>query len=277
MRGNGIEVENLGKVRINGEWFAGFSYQGFLTVNTKTYVEEPERANDGSMPNIEDHDTFFVPRVKLNFKYLSIEDYQRLMRAVSPNQFPVEYWDKQTGDWVQHMMYCEPEEMAKLYNVKTWVFGVLDYEVSFIGTLNNNREFTISYDVNGGTLSTENNKGTFAQANVYQYGNFVAHDGVYYRAIYSETDSETGETTHPAFHDIPITNEKYWEVFSLLNATPFYWGRQFVVEDSNNIFIPPTGKTFKEWNTSASGKGARYYPNQHSNCFGNMLLYAIWG
>ena len=141
------EVEDLGKIWINGQEFSGMAYQGLLTVNTKTYVEEPKRVNNGSMPNIEDHDTFIVPRCKVNFKFFSIDDYQRLCRVInSANQFPVKYFDKQFGEFREHYMYVEPEEMAKIYNVGTSVIGVLDYEVSFIGTLNNLEEFTVNYD-----------------------------------------------------------------------------------------------------------------------------------
>ena len=142
-----IENENLGKIFIGGEEFTGIGYQGLMTVNTKTYVEEPTRANDGSIPNIDDHDTFIVPRCKVNFKFFNIRDYQRLCRVLnSANQFPVKYFDKQFGEFREYYMYVEPEEMAKIYNVGTSVIGVLDYEVSFIGTLNNLEEFNVKYD-----------------------------------------------------------------------------------------------------------------------------------
>lgn len=130
-------VEDMDKVWIDGQEFSGIGYQGILTVNTKTYVESPTRANDGSIPNINDYDTFIVPRCKVNFKLFSIEDYQRLCNiVVAKNEFVVKYFDKQVGDFVEHNMYCEPEEMHKMFNVGTRVIGVLDYEISFIGTLN---------------------------------------------------------------------------------------------------------------------------------------------
>ena len=68
----GIEEKDLAKIYIGGEEFSGIAYQGLLTVNTKTYVDEPTRANDGSMPNIDEHDTFVVPRCKVNFKFFNI-------------------------------------------------------------------------------------------------------------------------------------------------------------------------------------------------------------
>ena len=141
--------EDLGRVRIGSEWFTGIGYQGLLTVNTKTYVKSPTRANDGSIQNINDYDTFVVPRCKLNFKYFSIEDYQRLTNVIlSSNEFPVTYFDKFTGTMVTHYMYIEPEEMTKIYNIGTRLIGVLDYEVSFIGTLNHLEEYLVSYNAN---------------------------------------------------------------------------------------------------------------------------------
>ena len=144
----GARVPNLDSIIIAGNEFKGIGYQGLLTVNTKTYVESPTRSNDGSIPNINDHDTFVVPRCKINFKYLKLEDYQRLCRILnSANEFPVTYYDKEFGKFVTQMMYVEPEEMKKIFNVGTYVFGVLDYEVSFIGTLNERQEFSIVYHV----------------------------------------------------------------------------------------------------------------------------------
>lgn len=148
-----FNVENMDTIKIWDEEFKGIGYQGLMTTNTKTFVEQPERTLDGSMPNIDDHDTFFVPRAKVNFKLFSIEDYQRLCHVVSlANQFPVTYFDKQVGEFVTHYMYMEPEEMRKMFNVGTRVIGVLDYEVSFIGTLNNIPEKRVNYYLN---LSSE--------------------------------------------------------------------------------------------------------------------------
>lgn len=148
-----INVSNLGRVKIGNEYFTGIGYQGLLTVNTKTYVESPSRANDGSISNLNDYDVFFVPRCKLNFKYFKIEDYQRLLNEISgKNEFPVEYFDKQTGTLVSFNMYIEPEEMTKLYNVGTNVFGVIDYDVSFIGTRNDLPSYNVIFYENKTTL-----------------------------------------------------------------------------------------------------------------------------
>ena len=141
----------LDVVKINGEPFKGIGYNGLLTVNTKTYKTSPVRSGDGSIPNINDYATFIVPRADINFKYMTIEDYQRFCTAITPNEFNVEYFDKQKGQRVVHKMYVAPEEMTKIYNVGTSVIGVLDYKVSLIGTLNSIELLTVYYDTNGGT------------------------------------------------------------------------------------------------------------------------------
>lgn len=204
-------VDDLGTVWINGEKFKGIGYQGLLTVNTKTYVSEPTRANDGSMPNISDHETFVVPRCKLNFKYMSLDDYQRLCNAILPNEFPVTYYDKQMGQMVTHYMYAEPEEMTKIYNVGTNVIGVLDFEVSFIGTLNSLPSMTVRFDKGNDNAKVKNlatvNNGVYYNIVTYVKGDRVIYNDEYYEAIY-EVDSFTGVS--PTGSDVSA----YWVAVS---------------------------------------------------------------
>lgn len=142
-------VSDLDCVWVGGEKFTGIGYQGLQSVNTVTYVESPTRSNDGSIDNINDYETFVVPRVTLTFKLLPLETYQRLCHVVSvSNEFPVTYWDKQIGKWVTHKMYCEPEQMKKLFNVGYKVVGVLDFQISFIGTLNDLQQCNVVYFLN---------------------------------------------------------------------------------------------------------------------------------
>jgi len=271
--GNAINVENLNKVWVAGEEFTGIAYAGLLNVNTKTYVEEPKRSNDGSIENINDYDTFVVPRAKFNFKYFSISDYQRLCRVVnSGNQFPVTYFDKQFGTFVTHLMYCEPEQMANLYNVGTSVIGVLDYEISFIGTLNNMQLFNVSYNSNGCELRTWN---TYSSETTYDLGDRVKNTSeeditTYYEYINEESKSGT-----------ELSDIEYWKVIdsSILETIKKRWGESVEIssgEDLTNFYIPPTGKTFLGWNTLADGTGYNAFPNSNQTIFENMTLYAMW-
>lgn len=217
-------VEDLGTVWINGEPFTGIGYQGLLTVNTKTYVSEPTRANDGSMPNIADHESFVVPRCKVNFKYMSLDDYQRLCNAILPNEFPVKYYDKQFGGFVEHYMYAEPEEMAKLYNVGTSVIGVLDYEVSFIGTLNKLQSVTVQFDKGNDNAKIRNlsklNNGVFLKNAIYEKGTRVIYNDEYYEAIfYVDSFSGISPTASGATtYWVSVTAPTQWQYESSYNS-----------------------------------------------------------
>ena len=211
------KVENLGKIWVNGQEFSGMAYQGLLTVNTKTYVDEPTRSNDGSISNINDYDTFIVPRCKVNFKYFSIEDYRRFCDAIQSNEFVVKYYDKQFDEFVSHKMYCEPEEMAKLYNVGTDVFGLLDYEVSFIGTLNDLDTKTITYQSNGGTI--KGNPQLYSSNTTYKKGDRVYLEDVknpkntskyrYFEAIYYNNKFKPKDDSGNLV--IELGNTTYWQ------------------------------------------------------------------
>lgn len=133
----------LQPIIINGEKFEGYS--SFNCINTKIYVEEPSRTLDGSIPNINDYDTFFVPRVNISFKYMTIDDYRRLIKALTPNEFNVSYYDYETDRYVTHKMYCEPREMAKIFNRGYEILAVTEQTVSLIGTLNDTETKTLRY------------------------------------------------------------------------------------------------------------------------------------
>lgn len=133
----------LQPVVINGEKFEGYS--SFSCINTKTYVEEPSRTLDGSIPNINDYDTFFVPRMTISFKYMTIDDYRRLIKALTPNEFNVSYYDFEMDRYVTYKMYCEPREMAKIFNKGYEILAITEQTISLIGTLNDVEYLTIKY------------------------------------------------------------------------------------------------------------------------------------
>ncbi len=269
---NGITDSNLGTITINGEDFTGIGYQGLMTVNTKTYVEEPVKSNDGSIPNIEDHITFVVPRCKVNFKYFNIRDYQSLCRILaSSNQFPVTFFDKQFGERRTYMMYCEPEEMTKIYNCSTTVLGLLDYEVSFIGTLNNLANYTISFSANGlqsRSISVYNDSTTYSNGDLVKES--VSANDCY---KYINSTSSAGQ---------PLSNNTYWKFiqnpFTATNEKR--WGDSITIPSLETItafYIIPTGKQFNSWNTEHNGTGFNAMANSNWTVFENATLYVMIG
>lgn len=267
-----IENKDLAKIWIGGEEFTGIGYQGLMTVNTKTYVEEPTRANDGSIPNIDDHDTFVVPRCKVNFKFFNIRDYQRLCRVVnSANQFPVKFFDKQFGEFREYMMYAEPEEMAKMFNIGTSVIGLLDYEVSFVGTRNNLDTYSVKYITSGLTAKTIN---TYNEGVSYSLDNIVsiseADEIKYYK--YNNEQSSIGK---------PITDTNYWtRIYKHIDQENIVsWGhsiKTLAFSDLTNFYEMPNGKVLKGWNTLSDGTGLTILPNSNWSVFEKTNIYPIF-
>jgi len=138
-----VTENRLEPIEINGEQFVGYS--SFYCINTKTYVQEPERTLDGSIPNIEDYETFLVPRVKISFSYMTIDDFRRFLRAITPNEFNVKYYDYEIDQIVTHKMYIEPREMAEIYNRGFEILATTGLEISLIGTLNDTNYLTTTY------------------------------------------------------------------------------------------------------------------------------------
>lgn len=136
----------LQPIIINGEQFQGYS--SFFCINSKVYVEEPERTYDGSIPNINDYETFIVPRVKISFKYMTISDFRRFLKAITPNEFNVTYYDYETNQNVTYKMYCETREMSKIFNRGYEILAIQEQEISLIATLNNIDYLTITYNDN---------------------------------------------------------------------------------------------------------------------------------
>lgn len=267
-----IEEKDLASIYIGGEKFSGIAYQGLLTVNTKTYVDEPTRANDGSMPNIDDHDTFVVPRCKVNFKFFNIKDYQRLCRVVnSANQFPVSYFDSQFGEFRTYMMYAEPEEMSRLYNVGTYVIGKLDFEISFIGTLNDLEKFNVKYITDGLTPRVFN---AYSSSTTYSQDTIV-----------TSTDDKGNETYFKYINSTstsgkPLTDVEYWkQIYKKIDKVEnIAWGHSLQTlkySDLTDFYIIPTGKTFVGWNTIKDGTGLNVLPNSRWSVFEETNIYPV--
>ena len=267
-----IENKDLAKIWIGGEEFTGIGYQGLMTVNTKTYVEEPTRSNDGSIPNIDDHDTFIVPRCKVNFKFFNIRDYQRLCRVVnSANQFPVKFFDKQFGEFREYYMYAEPEEMAKMFNVGTSVIGLLDYEVSFIGTLNNLPKHNVKYITTGLTAKTIN---PYSESITYSLDSIVSvtEDDVIKYYKYKNDQSSSGK---------PVTDTNYWtRIYKHIDQENIVsWGQSIKVlpfSDLTNFYQIPSDRVFKGWNTLPDGTGLNMFPNSNWSVFEDTNIYPVF-
>lgn len=118
----------------------------YKVFNTKTYVSSPVRSNDGSIGNINDYDVFFVPRIIINFNFISFEDYVFLNEIInSSNEYYIGYYDTSSGVSSYDYFYLTPEESEKLLYVDGSIKGVQNLTLSFVGTLNQSKQTYIAF------------------------------------------------------------------------------------------------------------------------------------
>ena len=79
---------------------------------------------------------------------MTISDFRRFLKAITPNEFNVTYYDYETNQNVTYKMYCETREMSKIFNRGYDILAIQEQEISLIATLNNIDYLTITYNDN---------------------------------------------------------------------------------------------------------------------------------
>ena len=126
--------------------FGGLGHRMLKTQNQLTYNSSPSRQTDGSMENINDYDSFILPKVELGFKFIDYETYQKLRRfLLAKRTFDVTYYDKDFNEFVKHEMYAEPDDLTNFFNLGEQIIGSEDFIVRFIATLNNRQICNITF------------------------------------------------------------------------------------------------------------------------------------
>lgn len=262
----------LGTIILDGEAFDDIGYEMLETTNAMTYSESPSRSRTGKM-YLEDMDTFIVPRCKVGFKLMKIENFIAFRRLLlERKEHTLNYFDKDFGERVTHKMYVESSPLQKFFARGTSVVGVENYSLEFIGLLNEDTTYKVSYDANGGTKVPVSE---YSASTMYTKDSIVKENDVYYRYI----NSESG-----AGHELDDT--AYWEIIDMSafeDPTPVFWGESVMVEDCSGIFKPPSGKSNSPYyanKVNADGSMAegawKYYPGQSLSVFRDMTLYAVW-
>ena len=142
-------IRQLDRIRIDGEEILGYFEYSFL--EEKTYKTQPVRADDGSIPDLENYATFLTPRLIIKYNMMQIEDYRKLMKKLKQkNVFNVECYDIVEDKRVAHEMYFAPPQMPIIYQQYLAVLGVQEYTIELIGT-NRKTHINITYDFNFGS------------------------------------------------------------------------------------------------------------------------------
>lgn len=132
--------------QLDGITFGGLGHRMLKTQNQLTYNTSPSRQTDGSMENINDYDSFILPKVELGFKFIDYKTYQNLRRLLlAKRTFVVTYYDKDFNEFVTHEMYAEPDDLTNFFNLGEMIIGSEDFVVRFIATLNNRQICEIKF------------------------------------------------------------------------------------------------------------------------------------
>ena len=142
----------LTQVIINGQEFS--LYTDYFNHDTMTWQKDPERQLDGSMPGINDIERFPAPILWLDFGFITISDYRRLMAAIRPAEFVVTFYNIEMDTLVSHKMYAHPLQRNTIHNYGKNLIGVRGLAITLVGTLNDNPEYSISFNLNGATTGT---------------------------------------------------------------------------------------------------------------------------
>lgn len=145
---------------LDDEKFDGIGHGMLKSQNQLTYSASPSRQIDGSMQNINDYDSFILPKVEIGFKLISYETFQKLRKfLLAKRTFNVKYYDKDFNRLVTHEMYAEPDDLTAFFNLCDQIIGSQDFVVRFVATLNKRQtyeaKFLSYFDLTDYTTSIE--------------------------------------------------------------------------------------------------------------------------
>lgn len=128
----GVETLIIGSTNVT-------SYSDYFVLNELVYSQEPQRYNTGELEDLSLIDSFIVPRIFVDFKYLNVDKYRELLQALAIKEFPITYYDPDDNTTKTKLFYLKPISRSKLYVKPTSngveVKGVRDLSLEFVATL----------------------------------------------------------------------------------------------------------------------------------------------
>ena len=138
-------TQEIKPIEVNGIKFPMHS-EYFFDLK-KTYKESPARAIDGSINSFPKK--FFVPYFKIKYSLLKMEDYQQMMSLLQGDEQSVKFYDSFAREYRTAKFYCQQPTYNKLYGMKGDYYYIIDLELIFSGTLNNETAGTVAFNMNG--------------------------------------------------------------------------------------------------------------------------------
>lgn len=139
-------ADGIGSFIIDGVTYNGYGDYTFFWENT--LVKQPNRAQDGSMGNLDTVASFVTAHMKATYSIMPITEYRKLMEQylnktnegfLPRKHFSVTCYDPIYDEHITRDMYlATPETPKYVYRVeedkKVSVIGVENYTVELIGT-----------------------------------------------------------------------------------------------------------------------------------------------
>lgn len=131
------------------------NYGNYSFVWQQTLRESPSRVDNGALPQLRNIPSFITGNLKIDFDFISIDDYRRLMKliyGVKEHCYKVKCYDIVYDRMVIIEMYIQPEEMPKIYAISDAIqignndnevidlIGVQSHVIQLVGTGNDNAQ-----------------------------------------------------------------------------------------------------------------------------------------
>lgn len=134
-------------LKINGHELPMHSV--YLFENVKTYTEEPSRSLDFSVAFTP---KAFIPLVTVTWAMMKIEDYEKLISRIAPDEITLKYSDTEEGTYKTGKFYAQRPTVERNIALEGDFMYVRNVKVVFASTMSEPPEtFTITYNANGGT------------------------------------------------------------------------------------------------------------------------------
>lgn len=135
-----FEDKSIGTIYITGgglykEPFTGIGVDSKFGWQELVWKKTPSRGGDFAFSNMDDIDVGLVARCEVNIKYMDIDKYMKLRKAIARERyFRVEFFDIDDCIWREKEMYCSESTISKFLMLKKHLIGHLDFAVKFVGT-----------------------------------------------------------------------------------------------------------------------------------------------
>ena len=135
-----FEDKSIGTIYITGgglykEPFTGIDPASRFGWKELVWKTSPSRGGDFAFSNMDNIDVGLVARCEINIKYMDIDKYMKLRKAVARERyFWVDFFDIDEGKWQHREMYCSENTTSKFLMLKKHLIGHMDFALKFVGT-----------------------------------------------------------------------------------------------------------------------------------------------